>query len=132
MATWRSGAGWRQRARQLKQETYALYLACRDSRVPWWVRLLAAGVVAYAFSPIDLIPDPIPLLGHLDDLLLIPLGVLLVRALIPPSVMEECRAHAQEALAQGKPVSRVAGAVIVGLWLFAAALVVVIVTRLWF
>lgn len=81
----------RQRARLLKAEVYALYLACKDPRVPWYAKALAACVVGYAFSPIDLIPDPIPIVGHLDDLVLIPLGVLAVRRMIPGPVMNECR-----------------------------------------
>ena len=74
---------WRQWANQLKIETYALYLAYRDPRMPWYARLLAVVVAGYAFSPIDLIPDFIPVLGHLDDLVLIPLGVVLAIKLIP-------------------------------------------------
>src|SRR5207248_1616657 len=76
-------ATWRQRARALKQETLALCFALRDPRVPWYARLLAAGVVAYALSPIDLIPDFIPVLGYLDDLILVPVGIALVLKLIP-------------------------------------------------
>ncbi|MBI5583607.1 MAG: DUF1232 domain-containing protein, partial [Deltaproteobacteria bacterium] len=67
----------RQRARRLQAETYALYLATRDPRTPWHAKLLVAGIVAYAFSPIDLIPDFVPVLGYLDDLILLPLGVAL-------------------------------------------------------
>jgi uncharacterized membrane protein YkvA (DUF1232 family) len=74
---------WKERARVLRREVYALYFACRDPRVPWYAKALAAGIVGYAFSPIDLIPDFIPVLGLLDELVLIPLGVLAVRALIP-------------------------------------------------
>ncbi len=69
---------WKQQVRQLKQETYAIYLACKDPRLPWYVRVFAGFVVAYAFSPIDLIPDFIPILGYLDDLVLVPLGIILV------------------------------------------------------
>jgi uncharacterized membrane protein YkvA (DUF1232 family) len=76
---------WKQRARELQTEVYAMYLAYRDPRVPWYARIFAACVVAYAFSPIDLIPDPIPILGYLDDLMLVPLGVWLARRMIPPS-----------------------------------------------
>ena len=82
---------WKERARQIKSEIYALYLAYRDPRVPWYARVFAACVVAYAFSPIDLIPDPIPVLGYLDDLVLIPLGVVLARKMIPADVLAECR-----------------------------------------
>jgi len=101
---------WQRQETRLKREVYALYLACRDPRVPWYAKVIAAGVVAYALSPIDLIPDFVPVLGYVDDLVLIPLGVLLVRALIPSAVMEDCRRKAE--LAQGKLVSR-AGLVIV-------------------
>ena len=120
---------WKQRARRLKRETYALYLAYRDPRVPLPARIFAACVVAYAFSPIDLIPDFIPVLGYLDDLVLIPLGILLARKLIPHSVMEECRVRAKEVMAQGKPVNRAAVAVIIGIWLLLAALSVFLLLR---
>jgi len=113
---------WRQRARALKLEVYALYLAYGDPRVPWYARLFAAGVAAYAFSPIDLIPDFIPIVGYLDDLILVPLGVLLARRMIPTPVMAECRLKGAEVLAQGKPVNRWAAAAIVLLWLTLAAL----------
>ena len=115
---------WKQRVRKLKTETYALYLAYRDPRVPWFARVFAACVVAYAFSPIDLIPDPIPVLGYLDDLVLVPLGMLLAVKMIPPQVMADSRAKAQEAMRQGKPVSRAAAVAIVALWLLMAALAV--------
>jgi uncharacterized membrane protein YkvA (DUF1232 family) len=115
----------KQRARHLKAETFALYLAARDPRTPWYARLLVAGIVAYAFSPIDLIPDFVPVLGYLDDLILIPLGIALAIRLVPDSVLAECRARAQEAIQNGKPVSRVAGAVIVVVWLVLAALCIV-------
>lgn len=118
---------WKQRAGRLKTETYALYLAYRDPRVPWCARALAAVVVAYAFSPIDLIPDFIPVLGYLDDLILIPLGVLLVLRLIPPEVMAECRARAAVELAENKPVSGIAALIIIALWLLALVLLALIV-----
>jgi uncharacterized membrane protein YkvA (DUF1232 family) len=114
--------GW---AASLKRETYALYLAYRDPRVPWVARLFAAAVVAYAFSPIDLIPDPIPVLGTLDDLLLVPAGVWLALHLIPPGVMADSRAEAAALIARGeRPVSRTAGAIIVALWVLVAGAVV--------
>jgi len=78
----------------LKREVYALYFACRDPRVPWYAKVFAAGIVGYAFSPIDLIPDFIPVLGYLDDLVLIPLGIMAIRAMIPHVVMAECRERA--------------------------------------
>ena len=112
----------KQRARHLKSETFALYLAARDPRTPWYAKLLVAGIVAYAFSPIDLIPDFVPVLGYLDDLILIPLGITLAIKMVPDSVLAECRARAQETIQNGKPVSRAAGAVIVVIWLLLAAL----------
>lgn len=115
---------WKQQARQLKVETYALYLAYQDPRVPWYARIVAGGVVAYAFSPIDLIPDFIPILGYLDDLLLVPLGIRLALALIPAAVMAESREKARERLAQGKPVSWAAAGFIVLIWLLLAALAI--------
>jgi uncharacterized membrane protein YkvA (DUF1232 family) len=114
------GERWRTEARRLKREVYALYLACRDRRVPWYAKVLAAGIVAYALSPIDLIPDFIPILGYLDDLVLLPLGVLVVRRLIPEAVMTDCRLQAEEVFRQGKPVSRVGAAIVIGLWLILA------------
>ncbi|MGE5123295.1 MAG: YkvA family protein [Acidobacteriaceae bacterium] len=121
---------WKSRARQLKTELYALFLAYKDPRTPWYARILAAVVVGYAFSPIDLIPDPIPVLGYLDDLVLIPLGIYLALRLIPPEVMSECRQQAQETMDQGKPVNKVAAVVIVLIWVCLAALAVVLVYRL--
>ena len=112
----------KQRAHHLKAETFALYLAARDPGTPWYAKLLVAGIVAYAFSPIDLIPDFVPVLGYLDDLILIPMGIALAIKLIPHSVLAECRARANETIQNGRPVSRVAGAVIVVIWLVLAAL----------
>ena len=111
-------------ARRLKREVRALYLAYRDPRTPWYGRMLAALVVAYALSPIDLIPDPIPVLGYLDDLILIPLGVALALRMIPREVMAECRARAQAEEALGLPVNRAAAAIIVVIWVAVAALLV--------
>jgi uncharacterized membrane protein YkvA (DUF1232 family) len=112
----------KRRIRELKLESFALYLAARHPETPWYAKLLVAGIVAYAFSPIDLIPDFIPILGYLDDLVLIPIGIALAIRLIPPSVMIECRARSQEAMASGKPVSRVVAIVVVVIWLGLAAL----------
>ncbi len=120
---------WKQRVRQLKAETYALYLAYRDPRVPWYARLLAAIVVGYAFCPIDLIPDVVPVLGYLDDLILVPLGIVLVLRLIPPEVMVEARARARQGMAEGRPVNRAAAVVVVSIWLLLAALAVALVVR---
>jgi uncharacterized membrane protein YkvA (DUF1232 family) len=113
---------WKQRARTVKREVYTLYLAYRDPRTPWYGKAFAALVVAYAFSPIDLIPDFIPVLGYLDDLVLIPLGVVIAIRLIPPQVMAESREKAEEVLRSGKPVSRVGAILIAAVWLGLAAL----------
>ncbi|HMH19320.1 MAG TPA: YkvA family protein [Burkholderiales bacterium] len=107
----------KERARALKSETVALCLAARHPDTPWYAKLLVAGIAAYALSPIDLIPDFIPVLGYLDDLILIPLGIVLAVRLIPGPVMEECRARARELLESGRPVSRIAAAVIVCVWI---------------
>lgn len=115
----------KQRVSHLKAETFALYLAARDPRTPWYAKLLVAGIVAYAFSPIDLIPDFVPVLGYLDDLILIPIGIALAIKLVPHQVLAECRARAQETIRGGKPVSKVAGAVIILIWLVSAALCIV-------
>ena len=121
---------WKARARCLKAETYALYLAYRDPRVPWTARVVAACVVAYAFSPIDLIPDFIPILGYLDDLVLVPLGIALALKMIPAGVMAECRARARAEMGAGKPINWAAAAVIIAIWLTLAALGVALVWRL--
>ncbi|WP_237726648.1 YkvA family protein [Corallococcus coralloides] len=114
---------WRQQVRQLKTEVAALFIAARHPGVPWYAKLLAVVVVAYALSPVDLIPDFIPVLGLLDDLVLVPLGILLVRRLIPPAVLDECRERArQEAHLRKK--NWVAGAVIITLWALLALLLV--------
>lgn len=121
---------WKQRARQLKTETYAIYLAYKDPRVPWYARFFAACVVGYAFSPIDLIPDFIPVLGYLDDLVLVPLGVALALKMIPAAVMAECRESAREVMAQGKPINRIAAVIIVAIWLLLAALAIALVMQI--
>src|SRR4051794_21946800 len=101
-------------ARNLKRDSHAIYLASRDPRVPWYSKALAVAVAAYALSPIDLIPDFIPVLGYLDDLLIVPLGIALVLSLIPPEVMKECRVRATAS--QSTQVSRAGAAAIVLLW----------------
>ena len=104
-------------ARQLKRDTYALYLAVRDPRTPWYARILAGVILAYAFSPIDLIPDFIPVLGYLDDVVLVPLGLALLVRLVPPEVMTAARLRAAEEGGMGRPTSRVGAATIVLVWL---------------
>jgi uncharacterized membrane protein YkvA (DUF1232 family) len=107
-------------ARALRRDAHAILLASRDPRVPWAVKLFALAVAGYALSPIDLIPDFIPVLGYLDDLIIVPLGIWLVIALIPEDVMDEYRAVASAA-AQ-RPVSKAAAIVIVALWISGAAM----------
>lgn len=107
----------RQRARRLKAEVFALYLAARHPDTPWYAKLLIVVIVAYALSPIDLIPDFIPIAGYLDDLVLIPMGIALAIRIVPPQVLAECRARAQEVAVNGKLAGRVAGAIIAVLWL---------------
>ncbi|MCW2924382.1 MAG: hypothetical protein JWM98_1786 [Thermoleophilia bacterium] len=116
------------RARALRQEVLALYLACRDPETPRLARVLAGVVVAYALSPIDLIPDVIPVLGYLDDLILLPLGIALVLRLIPAEVMVRSRARAAEL--HDRPVSRGAAVAVVATWLVLAGVAVWVVLRL--
>lgn len=111
----------KQRARHIKRDTYALYLAARDPRTPWYAKLLAAVVVAYALSPLDLIPDFVPVLGYLDDLIIVPLGIALVLRLVPAEVLADCRERAREATE--RPTSRVVAIVVVAIWLGVALLV---------
>jgi len=120
---------WKRRAGRLRVETYAIYLAYRDPRVPWYARLFAAGVVAYAFSPIDLIPDFIPVLGYLDDLVLVPVGVALALRMIPEDVMQECRERAEAAMGEGKPTNWKAAAAIVAMWVLLAVVAIALVLR---
>jgi uncharacterized membrane protein YkvA (DUF1232 family) len=117
------------RAQQLKQDVYAVYLAYKDPRVPWYAKLLAACVVAYAFSPIDLIPDFIPILGYLDDLVLVPLGLYLVLKMIPDEIIIECREKARLMASQRKP-NWLAAAVIIAIWIALAVLFVHFVLRI--
>jgi uncharacterized membrane protein YkvA (DUF1232 family) len=109
-------------ARSIKRDVVALYFAGRDPRVPWFAKAVAVAVAAYALSPIDLIPDFIPILGQVDDLLILPLGTLLAVKLIPPEILSEHRAAALDA--EGRPASRAAAAVIIAIWIGAAALLI--------
>lgn len=110
----------KQWASLIKRDVHALYLASKDPRVPWYAKILALLVAAYALSPIDLIPDFIPVLGYLDDIILVPLGIALVVKLIPKEIMDEHRKVATAA--QEQPVSLVAGAFIVCVWIVAVVL----------
>lgn len=108
---------WKVRSSQLKAEVIALFLAYKDPRTPWYAKVFTAIVVGYALSPIDLIPDPIPVLGYLDDLMLIPLGAFLAMKMIPKQVMDESRAKAKEMVKEGMPVNKLAAVVIVLIWI---------------
>lgn len=108
-------------AREIKRDVVALWLAARDPRVPWYAKALAGAVAAYALSPIDLIPDFIPVLGYLDDLLIVPLGIWAAVKLIPRPIMADLRAKAVE---QRKPTSRAGLAAIVLIWLTSVGFVV--------
>lgn len=121
---------WRQRVKQLKQETYALYLAYRDPRVPWWARAWVALVIAYACSPIDLIPDFIPVVGYLDDLVLIPAGMIIAIKLIPAPVLADCRAQAEADMARNRLVSRSGAALILAIWLLCGLLLLFFISRI--
>ncbi len=120
---------WKHKARQLKIEIYALTLAYRDPRVPWIARVVAGCVIGYALSPIDLIPDFIPVIGTLDDLVLVPLGIKLALSMIPKNVMAESRQKAEEIIDQGLPVNKVAAGIIIVIWLFLAALIIFFIVR---
>jgi len=117
---------WKTKVGQLKTETYALYLAYRHPDVPWYAKVFSALVVAYLFSPIDLIPDFIPVLGYLDDLILVPLGILLALKMIPEDIWQQCKEEAQQATRYDRPTNWAAAGVIIAIWLLLFALV------LWF
>ncbi len=118
----------RTRGRLLKRETYALYFAARDPRTPWYARILAAAVVAYALSPFDLIPDFIPVLGLVDDLIIVPLGIAAVLRLMPSEVLADCRAKAQ--IRVDRPTSPVGAAFMIAVWLLVGAWLVATVRGL--
>lgn len=109
-------------AKNIKRDAMALYLAARDPRVPWYAKALAMALAAYALSPIDLIPDFIPVLGYLDDLVILPLGIMLVVRLIPAPLMAEFRAQAQTH--PTIPRSHVAAVIVVAIWIAALSLLI--------
>lgn len=117
-----SVAGLKQWARALKRDVVALWIAARDPRVPWPATALAAAVAAYALSPMDLVPDFIPVLGYLDDVIIVPLGIMLAIRLIPPALMVEFRAEA--AGRETRPTSRTAAVGIVAIWIGATGLLI--------
>lgn len=118
------------RAAELKREIVALYFAARDPRTPWYAKAVIVCVVAYALSPIDLIPDPIPLLGHLDDLLLLPLGIYIALKMIPPEVLQDARTKAAS-LKEALPRNRRAALAIVLIWLAVLAGAAYYLLRFW-
>src|ERR671917_1169982 len=120
---------WKRWARRLSQQTYALYLAYRHPRTPWYAKVFAALIVGYVFSPIDPIPDFIPGVGLLDEMVVVPIGVLLAAKMIPREVMDECREKAREVAEGEKPVSRVAAVVVGAVWLLCVALAVFLAVR---
>jgi uncharacterized membrane protein YkvA (DUF1232 family) len=110
---------WKAKAKYLKSEVYALYLASKDPRTPWYAKVLATLIIGYALSPIDLIPDFIPILGYLDDLIIVPAGIVLLLKMIPKEVMEEARQKARSLSEQKNPKNLIAGLIIVLIWLLA-------------
>ena len=115
---------WKRRARQLSGHPYPLYLAYRHPRTPWYAKVFAALIVGYVFSPIDPIPDFIPGVGLLDEMVVVPIGILIAAKMIPEDVFEECREKAREVAEGEKPVSRVAAVVVVAVWVLCVALAV--------
>ncbi len=104
------------KARVLKRDIMAIYIACKRPEMPWYVKLLGIIIIGYALSPIDLIPDFIPVLGYLDDLVLLPLGIGLMVRLIPKDVLTECRLEAEELYKGGRPSNWVSGIIILVVW----------------
>lgn len=113
---------WKARAKGIKRDVYSLYLAYGDARTPWYAKVFAALVVAYAFSPIDLIPDFIPVVGYLDDLLLLPLGIIIAIKLIPAEVMRDARLKAEESMQTEKPTSWLGLVMVALIWLALASM----------
>jgi uncharacterized membrane protein YkvA (DUF1232 family) len=116
---------WKRNANRLKTESYALFLAYKDPRTPWYAKVFSICILAYAFSPIDLIPDFIPVLGYLDDLILIPIGIIIAIKFIPEEVISECREKAVYSLSQEVPHIHKAAAIIIILWLIIGAVIII-------
>ena len=119
---------WKTKTKQLRTEIVALYLASKHPRTPWYAKALAALIIGYALSPIDLIPDFIPVIGYLDDFILVPLGIALLIKIIPGDILEECRAKAQSDFSEGKPKNWIAAIIIALIWLLALYL---ILSQIW-
>ena len=120
---------WKRRARQLTAQTYTLYLAYRHPGTPWYAKVFVALVIGYVFSPIDPIPDFIPGVGLLDEMIVVPLGVVLARKMIPEEVFAECKEKAREVEEGKKPVSLVAAVAVVAIWLLCVALAAFLALR---
>jgi uncharacterized membrane protein YkvA (DUF1232 family) len=122
---------WKKRAKELKKEIFVLYLSYKHPRVSWLLRLFILCVVAYAFSPIDLVPDFIPILGYIDDLVLVPLGIYLALRWLPKEVVEENRIKASELAEKGKPKNWIAGILIILLYIAIAVWLFQLILNRW-
>ena len=121
---------WKKRTQRLKTETYALYIAYKDPRVPWYAKVLTAFVVAHTLSPIDLIPDFIPVFGYLDDLIITPLGLALALKMIPEEVMIEARQEAELSMGNVDRVARVGVIIVISIWVLIGVLVILWVYKI--
>ncbi len=110
--------------KELKNETFALYLAYKDPRIPWWKKAYLALIIGYLFSPIDLIPDFIPILGYIDDLILVPLGILLAVKLIDKKILRECRQKAAEETNSDLPIGKKTSVIIIIIWIIGIGLMI--------
>jgi uncharacterized membrane protein YkvA (DUF1232 family) len=120
---------WKRRAGQLKMETYAIYLAYTDPQVPWYAKILIVCVIGYVFSPIDKFLDSLPIIGYLDHLILVPIGVALAfKKMILPAVLTDCREKARVAMNRKKPTNWVAGFSIILIWFLFASVAIVFTT----
>ncbi|CAM5198057.1 hypothetical protein UACE39S_04445 [Ureibacillus acetophenoni] len=103
-------------AKKLKRQIFILYYAYQDARTPWYAKVFTACVVAYAFSPIDLIPDLIPILGYLDEVSVLPIGIMFALKMIPKEVLSDCEVKAEEMMKDGKPKNWIVGSLILLIW----------------
>ncbi|MFS0892553.1 YkvA family protein [Peribacillus frigoritolerans] len=117
-------------ARSLKRQIFILYFACKDERVPWHAKVFTACVVAYAFSPIDIIPDFIPILGYLDDVILVPIGIMIALKMILKSILTDCEVKAEEMMKNGKPKNWIVGSLIVMIWVLIIIWAIIYIYRL--
>ncbi|MBE3569981.1 MAG: DUF1232 domain-containing protein [Bacillales bacterium] len=121
---------WKTSARRIKGEIRVLYLAYKDERVPWYAKVFAACVVAYAFSPVDLIPDFIPILGYVDDLIIVPFGIVLAMKMIPSDVLEDCRRQAEQESIEKKPSNWFVGGLFILIWITLALWISIMLYRM--